>query len=180
MNNLNNKSCSIFGHRKIKNIKIENLEKIFLYLILEKNITTFMFGTKSDFYNICYEVLSNLQKKYNHIQLVLYVCKSETGLLKEDMVKWEIIRKNQFNNEVRFSYYDKIVDLIQYYNAGKASYIERNQYMVDNSDICLFYFDEKYQVETENFSIPKSGTRLIYEYAKRKNKEIILYSDFIS
>jgi len=29
-------------------------------------------------------------------------------------------------------------------NAGKASYVERNQEMINKSDFCVVYYDEKY------------------------------------
>ena len=30
-------------------------------------------------------------------------------------------------------------------NAGRASYVERNNYMIDNSFVCVFYYDDTYQ-----------------------------------
>ncbi|MGN0796634.1 MAG: hypothetical protein ACI4M5_00325 [Christensenellales bacterium] len=66
------------------------------------------------------------------------------------------------------------------YTAGRASYIERNQAMINDSDYCVFYYDKNYQPQMRKHSRrsigyyqPKSGTRLAYYYAKRKNKTLI-------
>ena len=66
------------------------------------------------------------------------------------------------------------------YTSGKASYVERNQAMIDNSDYCIFYYNENYKPQPRKQSKrdityyqPKSGTGLAYNYAKQKKKEII-------
>jgi hypothetical protein len=66
------------------------------------------------------------------------------------------------------------------YTAGKASYIERNQAMINNSDYCIFYYDENYRPKLRKQSKrdigyyqPKSGTALAFDYAKRKKKVLI-------
>ncbi len=70
-------------------------------------------------------------------------------------------------------------------NAGIASYVKRNQAMIRESDICVFYYDENYlpkRRKMNKHSIsdyqPKSGTAVAYEYAVSKNKKIInIYSN---
>ena len=66
------------------------------------------------------------------------------------------------------------------YTSGKASYAERNQAMIDNSDYCIFYYNENYKPQPRKQSKrdityyqPKSGTAFAYKYAKQKKKEII-------
>ena len=61
-------------------------------------------------------------------------------------------------------------------NAGKASYEERNQAMINASDFCVFYYDESYkpplrkQKRSLTSEQPNSGTKLAYKYALRKSK----------
>ena len=64
--------------------------------------------------------------------------------------------------------------------AGKASYVERNQEMINKSEFCVVYYDEKYLPPQRKNSRrdlfdyqPKSGTAVAYNYAVRKKKEII-------
>ena len=70
------------------------------------------------------------------------------------------------------------------WSAGKASYVERNQDMIDASDYCVCYYNEHYQPPKRKYSKrdvfeyqPKSGTGLAYEYATYKlqsNKKLII------
>ena len=67
------------------------------------------------------------------------------------------------------------------WSAGKASYVERNQDMINASDYCVFYYNENYVPELKrppkhNMLLPSrrtSGTKIAYEYALKKKKEII-------
>ncbi len=66
------------------------------------------------------------------------------------------------------------------YTAGKASYVERNKAMTDDSDICILYYKEGYLPQRRKRSIkdlgdyqPKSGTSLAYQYIKSKGKRYI-------
>ena len=64
--------------------------------------------------------------------------------------------------------------------AGKASYVERNQEMINASDVCVFYYNAEYKPQKRKQTKPvlstyqpKSGTRLAYLYAVKKKKQII-------
>ena len=65
-------------------------------------------------------------------------------------------------------------------NAGRASYVERNQEMINHSKFCVVYYDENYLPPRRKNSRrdlfdyqPKSGTAVAYDYAVKKKKEII-------
>ena len=65
-------------------------------------------------------------------------------------------------------------------NAGKASYVERNQEMINHSKYCVVYYDENYLPQKRRNSKrdlfdyqPKSGTAVAYDYAVKKKTEII-------
>ena len=65
-------------------------------------------------------------------------------------------------------------------NAGRASYVERNQEMIYHSKFCVVYYDENYLPPRRKNSRrdlfdyqPKSGTAVAYDYAVKKKKEII-------
>ena len=59
--------------------------------------------------------------------------------------------------------------------AGKASYVERNREMIDDSDFCVFFYIEEYKPEHDPHrkTSGKSGTKMAYDYAVRKKKPII-------
>ncbi len=54
-------------------------------------------------------------------------------------------------------------------NSSKFNYIKRNEYLINNSDVCLFYFDSDYKPKNRT----SSGTAISYNYAQNKKKEII-------
>lgn len=61
-------------------------------------------------------------------------------------------------------------------NAWKAAYVERNYEMINNSNFCICYYDENYTPQRRKNNRgdlidfqQKSGTKLAYSYAKRKN-----------
>ena len=56
-------------------------------------------------------------------------------------------------------------------NAGKYSYIRRNEEMIDKSDYCIFYYNPEY-IKKRNVPT-NSGTEIAYNYAKSLKKEII-------
>ena len=64
-------------------------------------------------------------------------------------------------------------------NAGRASYVERNQEMINHGKFCVVYYDKNYLPPRRKNSKrdlfdyqPKSGTAVAYDYAV-KNKKII-------
>ena len=58
-------------------------------------------------------------------------------------------------------------------NAGRASYIERNQAMISESDICVFCFDENYLPQQRKNRKNKGGTAIAFRYTQSKKKIII-------
>ena len=148
-------TCCFFGHRKIseteelKSKLIEIIEK----LIVEKQVDTFLFGSKSRFNSLCIELVTEIKEKYPHIKRV-YV-RAEYPYISEHY-------KNYLLESYEDTYYpEKII------NSGKASYIERNYEMIDKSYYCVVYYNE--------LNIPttrKSGTKIALDYAIKKCKNL--------
>ena len=57
-------SCCFFGHRKIDETPqlIERLTKEIEVLITEKDVSTFYFGSKSEFDRLCVKTVTELKK----------------------------------------------------------------------------------------------------------------------
>jgi len=169
-------SCCFIGHRKIENKeKAKNLLKQETLKLLDKGVTKFFFGSKSEFNDLSWEVVTELQNEYPSIRRIYvrsafqYISKSYEDYLLE------------FYEE---TYYPPKIE-----NAGKSSYVERNYEMIDNSTYCIFFYNEKYvpelKREPKRNTLPpskrKSGTKIAYEYALKKKKEIInIYDGFIN
>ncbi len=152
-------TCCFFGHRKINDTEelksklIEIIEK----LIVEKQVDTFLFGSKSRFNSLCLELVTEIKEKYPHIKRV-YV-RAEYPYISEHY-------KNYLLESYEDTYYpEKIM------NSGRASYVERNYEMIDNSQFCIVYYDEQSTPTTR-----KSGTKIALDYAMKQYKKIIRVS----
>ena len=168
---LKHKTCSFFGHRKINiNNKLkQRIKDCVENLIINNNIETFLFGSKSDFNDLCHNVVSELRKKYPNIKRICYTCKSEGFILETEREEREKIYSRFLNQEVHLLGFEEEFEHKTKFNAGRASYIERNQAMIDDSDCCVFYYNENYTPPTKT----NSGTKIAYKYALKKNKHII-------
>lgn len=155
--------CCFFGHRKIE--ETTELEKsvysIVEDLITNKNVDTFLFGSKSQFDDFCYKIVTELKEKYPHI-IRIYV-RTEFPYIDDSY-------RNYLLERYEDTYYpSKMVE------AGKAAYVERNYEMINKSTYCVVYYDENYAPPRRRNSRrdltdyqPKSGTKLAYDYAIKK------------
>ena len=176
------KTCGFLGHRKIEETEElkQRLQAVIIQLIEKEGVQIFLFGSKSQFNSLCHATVSELKKLYPHIQRRAYTCRSETCTLESERGFWEEVysRFTQYTHPLLGV--DEEVEHKTKWTSGKAQYVERNQAIVDDSDFCVFYYDEQYQPPLRKqyrralFPYqPKSGTRLAYEYAKQKKKKII-------
>ncbi len=145
-----------FGHRTIKEtdeLKAKLIE-IIQKLIIDEKVDTFLFGSKSRFNSLCLEVVTEIKEKYPHIKRV-YV-RAEYPYISEHY-------KNYLLENYEDTYYpEKIM------NSGRASYVERNYEMIDNSYYCIVYYDEQNAPTTR-----KSGTKIAFDHAIKQCKKII-------
>ena len=165
-------TCCFIGHKKI-NITEEltkRLEETVCDLI-NKGVRIFIFGDHSAFSDLCYNMITQLKEKYPYVKRVRF-------------------RPNYLfpvNYTKRFSDcgYEHSVCLGNAAFARKSASLKRSLAMIKESDICVFYYNDRYQPERTrkiNRSLanlsPKSGTMLAYEYAKSQNKKIINLFEF--
>lgn len=165
----NNKiKCSFIGHRNVSDrAKVASLLMTQLISLIEtKSVNTFLFGSRSEFDDICHEVVTELRERYPTIERIAYTCRSEWACMEYEREEHERGFSELMHKAVSLKGYEGEVEFAQKYNAGKASYIERNQAMIDNSDYCIFYFDEDYSPQRT-----RSGTKIAYDYALRKAKK---------
>ena len=181
------KSCCFIGHRKIIEIQElkQRLQKTIENLIKEKQVRTFIFGSRSEFDFLCHKLVSDLMSKYPTIERVVYTCKGEFAVLKQYKKELEQMFSTAFKQDITLCEYEKEIEHKTKFTSGKASYIERNKAMIDASDFCIFYYDENYKPKTRKHKKsdvfeyqPKSGTSLAYNYAKQKKKILINVKSF--
>ena len=168
MEDLKLHTCCFFGHRKIDKTPelIERLTKEIEVLITEKDVNVFYFGSKSEFDDLCHKTVTKLKEKYPHIKRVY--------------VRSAFQHIPDWYEDSLLQYYEGTYFPEHMEKAGKASYVERNQEMINKSDFCVVYYDENYLPPRRKNSRsdltayqPKSGTAVAYEYAMKKNRVII-------
>lgn len=175
-------ACSFIGHRKIEITEelIQKVREVVENLIVKNNVSTFLFGSNSEFNSLCHSIVTELKEKYSDIKRIAYTCKSEAFIFERERQRWEELYSKIEHGEIHLLGFEDEFEHKTKYISGRASYIERNRAMIDNSDYCVFYYDEKYQPKMRKYSKrsisdyqPQSGTRLAYNYAKKKGKIVI-------
>ncbi len=161
------KSCCFFGHRKIEVTEklVKTLFKYIEKLIIQEDVNTFFFGSKSEFNGLCYQVVTVLKEKYPHIRRI-YV-RAVFPHISDDYKAYllEGYEDTYFPDDIE--------------KAGRAAYVERNYKMIDQSKFCIVYYDENYVLPKQRqgrrnmcYYQPKSGTKIAYEYAVKKGKDV--------
>lgn len=150
-------TCCFFGHRTINETEElkSKLNEIIEKLIVDENVDTFLFGSKSRFSSLCLERVTELKEKHPHIKRI-YV-RAEYPYISEHY-------KNYLLESYEDTYYPKKI-----ISAGRAAYVERNYEMIDNSRFCIVYYDAPNAPTTR-----KSGTKIALDYAIKKQKNIIV------
>ena len=166
------KTACFFGHRNI-DMTDELTDRLYQEienLITSDGIDTFLFGSKSQFDDLCYKIVTDLKSKYPNIQRVYVRAENE-----------------YIDGEGSRAYREGLAECYEetYYpesisGAGKAVYVKRNYEMIDKSSVCVVYYDENYmpprrkQSRRDLFDYqPASGTGIAYQYAVKKKKKII-------
>lgn len=149
-------TCCFIGHRTINETQAlrAKLTGIVEKLITENTVDTFLFGSKSRFNDLCYELVTELKGKYSHIKRV-YV-RAEFPDISLSYEEYLLQRYEQ-------TYYpEKVIE------AGRAAYVERNREMIEKSKFCVIYYEEGKIPVTR-----KSGAETALQYAIKRRKAII-------
>lgn len=160
-------ACFI-GHRTICKDEqlISSLKQTILELI-NKGVTTFLFGSKSAFDDLSWKAVTEFKEIFSFIKRVYVRCSHKYIDKSYEKYLHEFYEETYFPPKIE--------------KAGKYSYVERNYEMIDSSTYCVFYYNENYVVNLNrrhkyNMLLPtkdNSGTKVAYNYAIKKNKIII-------
>lgn len=174
------KTCCFIGHRKIdvtEELKSEIKELIIK--LIDMGVTNFLFGSRSQFDELCHEIVTEIKKEYPFIKRISYTCKSEKCVIESEREYLEKIYSATLKKPVKLMGFEEEFEHSTKYSAGKSSYIQRNFAMINNSNYCVFYYNENSQAQcTQNFKYSvrnhqsHSGTQLAHKYAHQKKKII--------
>lgn len=147
------KSCSVFGHSKIKITKEleNNLKSTFKMLITQENVKYFYFGGFGEFDDLCHSIITELKNEHPEIYRIFCLSDPRHQRLSK-RPKW---LKDEDYEEITY------LDLNFDYWYTRIYY--RNCEIIDRSDFVVFYVNHTEQ----------SGAYKALQYAKRKKKQII-------
>lgn len=133
----------------------ERVRSEIVALIESNKSIKFLLGSRSDFNDLCRDVLSELKVKYPHIRRV-YV-RAEYEYINDDYTNYLLERCDE-------TYYPP-----QLHGLGKYVYVRRNQIMVEKCNVLIVYCDENYVP----LGRTRSGTKMAVDFANRKHKRVI-------
>lgn len=124
---MNKNTCCFLGHRKIEitNELRNKLYNIIEKLIIEENVDTFLFGSKSQFDDLCYQITSELKGDYPYIKRI-YV-RAQFPYINNDY-------RNYLLQSYEETYYPTSI-----IKAGKSVYVEINCEMINKSKFCIMF-----------------------------------------
>ena len=153
-------TCCFFGHREI--VETDELRRwvrnTIENLIVNEGIDTFLFGSKSRFDSLCYELVSEAKKRHPHIKRI-YV-RAEYPVISDEF-------RSYLLKEYEDTFFPESVK-----GANRLAYIKRNREMVNRSRFCIVYYDEAVSPRMR-----KSGTEMAIKYARNKGKIIYRFSN---
>lgn len=117
---------TFIGHRKLQadgNFRAR-LKELVLSLVADRGADVFLFGSKSEFDDLCLEVVSEIKKERPDIKRI-YV-RAEYPYIDKDY------------EDCLLGIYDATYIPENVIEAGKAAYVERNRHMIDRADLCVF------------------------------------------
>ena len=161
-------TATFIGHGKIANGNVlrRRVEATMLRLI-ENGVDTFLFGSVGEFNDLCVSVAAEIKSKGAKVSMVY--------------VRAEYPYVDARYIESALGCFDSTYMPEKLVRAGKAVYAERNGYMIDRADVCVFYYGgsaETSEGSGSNHGNGRSGTETAYLYAKRKNKKTVnLFDD---
>lgn len=163
---MKNSACFI-GHRKINDTPQlwERLDDIITELT-ENGTVNFLFGDRSEFNDLCFNIVGINKKIHPEIKRIKFRVNYEDA--------------DDYTMQFLTGDYDETVFPENAVGSGKNVYIKRNMALIDESEVCVFYYDENYtppRRKNDKKAMgdyqPNSGTALAYKYALRKNKIIV-------
>ena len=160
------KACSFFGHRDTPQTEEwkQKVRQLVERLIVEEGVDTFLFGSRSKFDELCHMVVTELKEKYPNIQRIAYLCKHESGCLAGESKKEQCRIKELTGRDVYVREFEDIKRSSRVNSAGRASYVERNYWMIDESCFVTYFLRDIKK---------KSGTQMAYLYAKKTGTTLV-------
>ena len=146
---MENKVCSFFGHRIMvidEGLK-KKVKEVVMYLIVNCNVRTFLFESRSDFNDLCYEVVSEIKDKYPEIKRIAYICKNMSNVSVSKFMQFEELYSLLYMKQKRACGFEEVKEFKGEHIDDISSHLVRNKTMINDSDYCVFYYKGNYIFE---------------------------------
>ena len=172
VNQVKENSCCIIGHRTIKDfLDVESRTvNAVKNLIENENVRIFKFGYFGEFNDLCLKLVSEIKKDYPFVKTIFYSLNNEIAFTFEEAEEYRA-KFNRQNKTFKYKCFDVINELTEIDETKfKLAYVLRNKKLIEESDFCLIYYRKDYALP----NLRNSGTKIALEYAKQKNKTLII------
>ena len=138
-----NNTAVFIGHNECYGVSAQQVEQAIIDLI-NQGVTVFMSGGQGGFDRLCAGCVHRLKKQYPHIVNCLVI----------PYLTFTVFDKDIFDDVIYPEGFEKY--------HFKAAIPARNKYMVDNSELCVAYFENK-----------GGGTEYTVKYACEKGRRVV-------
>lgn len=149
-------TVACIGHRHIPQTQelADKVQAAVYALVVEEHANTFLFGSKSEFNDLCWRAVTSVRQEFPDIRRI-YV-RSAYPYVSEAYLEYLL------------SLYDETYFPPQIEGAGYRSYVKRNQEMIGKCDVLFCYYSDEH---VEKMCRP-SGTGVAVRYARKNGKRI--------
>jgi uncharacterized phage-like protein YoqJ len=148
-------TCCFTGHRNLpweKSDAIRYTVENLIYKLCENGCRKFISGGAIGFDTLAAEAVLKLKKVFPEVRLVMALpCRDQH-------IRW--CKADRLRYEKLLSLADEVIYLTESYVTGCMHL--RNKYMVDNSELCIAYFEKK-----------GGGTEYTINYAQEKGRKVV-------
>lgn len=140
-----NYTCAVSGNRIVgEDLDVKKLKEIFIKLIINRDINTFLVGMAVGFDTICFKALLELKKTFKFKLVAVIPCENQD-------YNYNKTQKEEYKNMLEFA--DEKVYTGKEYT--KNCMFIRNRYLVDNSSVLVVYSRKKTggTVYTKNYAL---------------------------
>lgn len=157
------KTGCLIGHRSIERTPemLRTLSEVMQTLIVRDQIKTFLLRSGSRFSEICLDVLYEEKRRHPEIRRIC--------------VRADYPEINEAYRAQLLERYDEALFAPPAAGAWERRYIARNEWMIDQSEVCVFYCPD-YREMPVNGLFPSESARA-YHDALQKGKRVINLAD---
>ena len=147
------KICSFFGHRDVEiTDELYAMTAAEILNSVDGGCRVFYFGGYGDFDDLCYKIVTKIKEERPELDIKRIYCVSQERYLYKNSRYFK--REN----------YDEVTYLVPSFDGWYKSIYFRNCAMIDESDLVIFYAQER----------EDSGAYKAYKYAKKKKEKYIV------